>query len=341
VGDAAALAGSEQVLVAWVAGPRHEARATLAVAHAAFATAARIGGGWVEDLDTGTVYGASAWAARDPRGPLTDWFVVDAEPAKEGDDSTLRVVSRGLRRFGLPELVVEDVPAEAAGDVAFVVNAVAETLDAKGGAVGDSVQVDSAFVQGMASLSPAEAGEEDPAPPLLRLRFEGSLAVGAEEPAPEPAPVDLLPPVPVAAIDPTPAPLALPYGEPAPQTRTDAPSEPAPPPPASLAEARAQATARLDGVVRAAWSAGLREGEVVAVSAPFRTRTGGTEYLWVELRQWSGTNMSGVLANEPYAVPNLHKGDLVAVRQADVFDYIWKKADGTREGNGTAPFVTR
>lgn len=343
VGDPAALAGSQEVLLAWVAGPREEARATLAVAHAAFATAARLAGGWVEDLDTGTVYGASAWAALDPRGPLTDWFVVDADPTSDADGAPLRVVSRGLRRFGLPELVVEDVPEEAAGDVAFVVNAVAETLDATaGGGIAEAVAVDTVNVQGMASLSAVEPGADDPAPPLLRLRFEGSIAVGGEEPPLEEPPVDAIPAVPVAEAAPVAAPLAVPVAEaPTPPARVDVPRDPAPPPPQSLGEARAQASARLDGVVRSAWEAGLAEGEVVAVSAPFRTRTGSTEYLWVELRQWSGTNMSGVLVNEPYAVPNLHKGDVVAVRQADVFDYIWKKRDGSREGNGTAPFVTR
>lgn len=312
---------------------------TLAVAHAAFTTAARLGDGWVEDLDTGTVYGVSAWAARDPRGPVQDWFVTEANPASDADGAPLRLVTHGLRRFGIPELVVEDVPAEAAGDVGFVVNAVAETLyDCRGPTVPASLPVNTALVDGTTTLTETTAGETDPAPPLLRLRFDGSLEVPGDAPAeppapPEPAAVASAAPLvdapPVAVVEPP---------APAPERRSDAIAEP---PPRSLADAQARALTRLDTVVRAAWDAGLPPGGAVAVSAPFRTRSGSVEYLWVEMRQWSAKNMSGVLVNEPYNVANLHKGDTVAVRQADVFDYIWKTGDGGREGNTTAPFVTR
>lgn len=338
VGDVEKLAASQQVIIAWIAGPREEALGTLAVAHAAFTAAARLGNGWVEDLDTGTVYGVSAWANMDPRGPVTDWFVIEARPMSDVDGAPLRLVTEGLRRFGIPELVVEDVPVDAAGDVGFVINAVADTLYARRGAmVPAQLAVKTAFVDGMTTLVEAPAGEDDPAPPLLRLRFEGTIAIPGDEVAPPPEPMAA--PEVVASIDPTPAPLGPTPPEAAlPDRRTDAIAES---PPTSLAEAQARALARLDREVRAAWTAGLPAGAAVAVSAPFRTRSGSVEYLWVELRQWSGANMSGVLVNEPYNVANLHKGDTVAVRQADVFDYIWKTGDGGREGNTTAPFVTR
>ena len=51
--------------------------------------------------------------------------------------------------------------------------------------------------------------------------------------------------------------------------------------------------------------------------------------------------MSGVLVNQPYNVPNLKKGDMVNIAFRDVFDYIWKHADGSREGNSTSAFVQR
>jgi uncharacterized protein YegJ (DUF2314 family) len=46
-----------------------------------------------------------------------------------------------------------------------------------------------------------------------------------------------------------------------------------------------------------------------------------------------------VLVNQPDDVPGLKKGDIVQVSTEEVFDYIWKKADGSREGNLTAPFT--
>jgi hypothetical protein len=33
------------------------------------------------------------------------------------------------------------------------------------------------------------------------------------------------------------------------------------------------------------------------------------------------------------------QGDSITLRQGEVFDYVWKKADGTREGNTTAAFL--
>ena len=97
--------------------------------------------------------------------------------------------------------------------------------------------------------------------------------------------------------------------------------------------------ARFQSVVRAAWEQGLAPGEVVAVSAPFRSRAGGKEYMWVELRSWEGGQLSGVLVNQPDDVPGLKKGDTVQLSTEEVFDYIWKKVDGSREGNLTAAFT--
>src|SRR5205085_2266868 len=131
------LAASQQVMLAWFASPRDEALPTLAIAHAAFADAAKEAGGWVEDLDTGSVYGADAWSERDPRGPITDWFVVEAQPAANGAKADVRLVTRGLRRFGLPEITVEDLAAGVAPDVSFVVNGVATELYARATRAGD------------------------------------------------------------------------------------------------------------------------------------------------------------------------------------------------------------
>lgn len=332
-----ALAASQEVLLAWFAAPKGEALTTFAIAHDAFGRAAKLAGGWVEDLDTQTLYGSAAWTTKDPRGPITDWFVVDAQPANEGDGTgPLRLVTRGLRRYGEAELVATDVDPSIAGDVSFVLNAVAETLHG-GVALADSLPIDTPTVRGNAALSSVDATETDPEPPLIRVSFTGDIlnpAADVVEPLPaaeaEVASVEVMP-----ATVPTPTTAATP----APAAVVDA----APPErePRSLAEAQSRARRRLDSVVRAAWDAGLPAGDAVAVSAPFKTGTGGSEYLWVELRTWEGQKMTGVLVNAPYAVPDLHKGDTVTIEQSAVFDYIWKKADGTREGNSTAPFVKR
>lgn len=325
--DPSALTRSQEVLLAWFAGPREAAVETVAIAQEAFARAAERTGGWVEDLDTGSVYSAPAWRARDPRGELTQWFVVESAPVSEAEGAPHRLVTRGLRRFGDCELVVEDVRAEAAPDVGYVVNTIAEAVHRVGQQPGQLAMpslltISSDTVQGQARFSVVAAGPDDPEDPLCRVRFDGAITGAGDAPAGQP---------PVAE----PVPLALAavaaVGPP--------PPEPAPRAPTNLREAQVYARERLESVVHPAWDAGLPPGEKVAVSVPFTTRTGKREYLWVEVTSWSGDRLKGVVANEPYNVPGLRKGDTVDVVQGDVFDYVWKRADGTREGNWTRGFV--
>jgi len=324
------LAASTEVILAWFASPPDTALATLTTAHHAFAKAAVNSGGWVEDLDTQQVFGAAAWATRSPEGPLEQWFVVDAAPQDANDlDGAVRIVTRGLRRFGLPEVVVENVEVGLAGDVSVVVNAVAEGMKARGGPA-ITLPIKTEMVDGTATFESVARLEDDPDDPLWRMRFDGQISVPAEET-----------PVPVGAPEaPVEAPVVAPPPE-APMALADASAQP--PSPAMemspLETAQRQAMARFETVVAAAWQQGLPANALVAVSVPFPTRDGGTEYMWVELKTWDGTQLGGVLANEPYNVEGLHKGDSVALKQEEVFDYIWKKADGTREGNTTAPFL--
>jgi hypothetical protein len=341
-----ALEKSQEVALAWIAGPRDKAVDTFAIAHAAFAAAAAKSGGWVEDLDTQRVYGAEAWAALDPRGPLTDWFVVDADLQDPADEAgPLRLVTRGLRRYGDFELVVEDVAPEDGGDVSYVVNTLATQLHGRAEVPGQ-LKVDTPEVKGIASFRSIAAREDDPEEPLLRATFKGSITLPPEAAAPpeEAAPPEVAAPPapapaaapPLAAPAPPPAPVAAAPPSPAP---APAPSPPPPPAAASLEEAQRLARERFARVVIPAFLAGLPPGEAVAAKVPFPTRDHGREYMWVELRTVAGANMTGVLLNEPYDVDGLHKGDEVSLSADDLFDYVWKKSDGSREGNTTAKFL--
>lgn len=311
-----ALAASQEVVLAWFAGPREQSIETFAVAHTAFAAAARSTGGWVEDLDTQMLFGAEAWASRDPRGNLQNWFVVDEDEA-EADATTLRLVTRGLRRYGDFELVVEDVPAGSEADVGWALDAIALTLHPLS-EVPESLAVNTDTARGTARFEVATPREDDPAEPLLRARFEGEIAAGG-------API-------IAAEPELPAPAALTVElVPAP------PPPPAPIAPATLDEARAAVREALV-TLESAWAAGFPAGDVLAVCVPFTTRSGGKEYLWVEVTRWQEGGLSGHLATEPNAVDALHKGDSLNVRQSDIFDYVYRRADGTKSGNLTRPF---
>jgi hypothetical protein len=334
-----ALAQSQMVVLAWFASPRDQAVNTFAIAHRAFADAARSTGGWVEDLDTQTLFGAEAFAARDPRGSIGAWFVIEDAPMGEAGaaaedaansepDPTaeLRLITRGLRRYGDFELVVENVPPEMAADVSWVVDAVAGTLHARA-SIAPSEAVATDVARGTARLEVAEPRDDDPTDMLLRVRFDGELSVpvdeeliAGEESGAASGGGDITP----DEITPD---KALPAELPA-----------SPNPITTLDDARVAVRNDLARRLKPAFDAGLPEGEVIAVNAPWTTRSGGSEYLWVELSSWRGDALVGRLATEPAEVAGLHKGDPVTVRQDEVYDYVWKHADGTREGNLTRPF---
>ena len=93
--------------------------------------------------------------------------------------------------------------------------------------------------------------------------------------------------------------------------------------------------------LKAAFAQGLAPGEYVLVKAPFDVPEGGHEWMWVEVTAWDNEQIRGVLSNEPFNIPDLHAGQNVVVSEAEVFDYIRQKPDGTNEGNETGKIIGR
>ncbi len=84
---------------------------------------------------------------------------------------------------------------------------------------------------------------------------------------------------------------------------------------------------------------GMKPGEYILVKAPFTTLTDTNEWMWVEITEWSKKAITGILQNDPFEVPNLKAGSIVEVDQDSIFDYIYYKEDGTFEGNETGKFI--
>ncbi len=107
-----------------------------------------------------------------------------------------------------------------------------------------------------------------------------------------------------------------------------------------LLKARDRARAQLPAL-KQAFKRGLRPAELILVKAPFPTPDGGREWMWVEITSWKADSIGGVLENNPSNVPSLHAGQIVQVREADVFDYIRQLPDGSQEGNETGKIIER
>lgn len=88
------------------------------------------------------------------------------------------------------------------------------------------------------------------------------------------------------------------------------------------------------------FKAGLPLNEHLQVKGPFREGD-QTEFMWVEVLKWGSDEVEGILVSDPFWVKKLHTGSRVTVRLDEVFDYIYKKADGTEEGNETSAIIER
>ena len=88
--------------------------------------------------------------------------------------------------------------------------------------------------------------------------------------------------------------------------------------------------------------AGLAPGEYYMFKAPFKTPDQGNEWMWVEVVKWDKADVvEGILKNQPYHIPTLKAGANVKIKAAEVFDYIYRKADGSSEGNETGKLMQK
>jgi uncharacterized protein YegJ (DUF2314 family) len=90
-----------------------------------------------------------------------------------------------------------------------------------------------------------------------------------------------------------------------------------------------------------AFDKGLAPGEYIQVKAPFKTVSGGNEWMWVEVIRWKGDSIEGLLTNDPFEIPSMHAGQEVEVSERDVFDYMRHYADGRDEGNSTGAIIEK
>jgi uncharacterized protein YegJ (DUF2314 family) len=89
------------------------------------------------------------------------------------------------------------------------------------------------------------------------------------------------------------------------------------------------------------FQAGLEPGETLYVKNSFPTGEGGREYIWLVVTTWSGDRLRGQIANDPQVRLDLRAGQEVELREADIFDWMVTCRDGRREGGYTVAVVER
>ena len=249
-----------------------------------------------------------------------------------GEGDTVRFVSLGMVKFGLPDLVLEQVPQSMTTPMGSVLNGVAQLL-AEGLTLSPdcALNVDLSLVKDARTRRQLEAkttpgavrkltlralearrDSGDPVNPLLELSFPGEGTVHARQ---------------VAAID------AL-------LGKSPDSYMPVPPGDPELAAVATRARARLQQL-RPRVEKGLSPPEALVVKAGFRTDDGSSEHMWFVVTGWEKDQLRGTLANEPFEVSGLRLGSSVSVPLQDVDDYRYTRPDGTQEGGESSRILER
>jgi uncharacterized protein YegJ (DUF2314 family) len=91
----------------------------------------------------------------------------------------------------------------------------------------------------------------------------------------------------------------------------------------------------------AKYRAGLGVNEHLLIKAAFPYDGNNNEYMWIEVTDWKTDVIVGVLMNDPYYVKGIKSGSQVTVTLAKVYDYLFYRADGTTEGNETGKVLEK
>ena len=107
-----------------------------------------------------------------------------------------------------------------------------------------------------------------------------------------------------------------------------------------IEDASMRAKSKLKGL-KSDFNLGLEPGEFIQVKAPFTTPDDGVEWMWVEVMEWKGDKIKGLLKNQPKHIPELKGGSVVTVKESEIFDYFRIYPDGSSEGNETGELILK
>jgi uncharacterized protein YegJ (DUF2314 family) len=329
-----ALQKSKQALILEFAHPSSQVWVALRTANQLVEQLARETDGFVWDEETREVFTPDAWKER----RLATWTAGIPSIQKQTTihvykkDEFVRAITLGMKKAGLPDVVVEEFDWSTRNQVGNLINifcqAMAEgaSLNVPGPYTIDLKSIrDASFRQsqmrslketgtgvGYLQLKTGVADEGDPDNRLVELAFDRY--AGKDFQAKRENLIGCF----FGAEDKT---VAIHHND-------------------ELLEASRKAKAQLPELY-SRFNTELKPGEIILVKAPFKTRTGGNEWMWVEVSHWKNKKIRGVLENDPELVPDLHAGEVVEIREEDVFDYIHKYPDGRREGNTTGEIIQK
>lgn len=329
---AAALAQAKRVFVVVFTTKPRGTFITNRAASVLFLELAKAVGGLIWDEETRELFSREEWEKRrvetwqdnlpDVRSHVTMHAYANPD--------LLRIITLGMRKFGLPDLVFPEVPRQHSRSFGNTINALAQRLaegqrgergrfhlrlaDIRHRAARESAlsnPENKANGAAELALQPAELEKGDSNNMLWRIDFPAEKGDAVERG--------------LSAMDRL-------YGSTDSITNVKS-ADP------EMTAARERARAAFFAQEKR-FRAGLGVGEALLVKAPF-TAGDQTEYMWVEVVAWGPQHIEGRLSSDPFYVKSLRAGARVKVSLAEVYDYILYKPGGVEEGNETGKVLDR
>jgi uncharacterized protein YegJ (DUF2314 family) len=325
------LQESRKLVLLTFVHPKNEALVALRVANGLIESVARATKGLIWDDETRLMYTPDEWReailkSTSKYPAVSNHITIHAY----NTGNFARAITLGMSKFGLPDVVIEEFSWSVNEPMGTLINAICQVLvegtelqcpgefdldlkSIKNEEVRKSILEslkDNAAAQARLELRVGKAEEGDPPNDLIELgfgRYEGP-DVHAQQ--------DRLLGELFGATDSS---VSISHD-------------------AKILEASTKAKAKLPNLKRD-FASGLRPNEYILVKAPFAIPEGGQEWMWVEIIKWEGGNIEGLLKNEPRSIPDLHGGQVVKIRQDDIFDYLRVLPDGSQEGNETGKII--
>ena len=324
-----AVQSSQEAFILEFAHPKAKVWTGLRDANVVVEEIARATRGLIWDEETRQLFNPDTWHKErlqswksDPPGISTQMTI---QVYQNGDYA--RAITMGMSKVGLPDVFVEESPWSAKNQVANLINAFSESMVETGTLARpakyylDLNAIKNFKVEDLKKNSTATAcltlrngewEEGDPKNRLLELTFDRYS--GPDSHAKEDAMIASL------------------FGAEDGITHVEHTDE--------LLAASREAKTKLPEL-RKAFNAGLEPSEFIQLKAPFPTLDGGNEWMWVEVTSWKGDHIKGTLENDPFEAKYLHAGQVVEVKEEDIFDYIRQFADKHREGNTTGAILDK
>jgi uncharacterized protein YegJ (DUF2314 family) len=240
------------------------------------------------------------------------------------DPDLVRLITLGMRKFGLPDLVIENVPSGESRAAGNTINACAQLLIEGAKPEGGRIEIRLGAIKHAAvraSLDAecfktaertittrfrvATAEKGDPDNRLWRLEFPAMSGENATEKSMAAFHV-------LFGVD---NPLKFPNDKDAMRAASE--------------RARAAFFSKVPQFRK-----GLEPNERLIVKAPFKVPE-GNEYMWMEVVGWKDDAIEGVLQNNSPYDESLRAGKRVTVPFDRIYDYLHYLPDGTEEGNET------